>query len=80
MSIVYSIHYNLNYWDGSKLFYFITANYSQVKYPRCCNNEPEYLITYDCGPDPAETILVCKKHFKEEPFQRFAIKIEKLGG
>ncbi|MDE1829209.1 MAG: hypothetical protein KGI25_02690 [Thaumarchaeota archaeon] len=49
-----------------------------MKYPRCCNKEPEYLITYDCGPDPQETMLVCKEHFKEEPFQRFAVKIEKL--
>jgi len=62
-----------------KLFYFIPANTTQVKYPRCCDNKPEYLITYDCGPDPEETILVCKVHFKDEPFQRFAIKIEKLG-
>ena len=62
------------------LFYFICPSISQVKYPRCCNNEPEYLITYDCGPDPKETMLVCKDHFKEEPFQRFAVKIEKLGG
>jgi len=23
-------------------------------------------------------MLVCKNHYKEEPFQRFAIKIEKL--
>jgi hypothetical protein len=80
MSKAYGIHYNLNYWDGTKLFYFITANNGQVKYPRCCTNEPEYLITYDCGPDPEEIILVCKEHFKEEPFQRFAIKIEKLRG
>jgi hypothetical protein len=50
----------------------------QVKYPRCCSKEPEYLITYDCGPDPQQTMLVCKHHFKEEPFQRFAIRIEKL--
>jgi len=49
-----------------------------VKYPRCCNKDPVYLITYDCGPDPNETILVCKDHYTEEAFQRFAIKIEKL--
>jgi len=74
------MHYNLNYWSDLKLFYFTSTNETQVKYPRCCSNEPEYLITYDCGPDPEETILVCREHFKEEPFQRFAIKIEKLRG
>ena len=51
-----------------------------MKFPRCCNKDPVYLITYDCGPEPDETILVCKDHYKEEPFQRFAIKIEKLQG
>lgn len=61
-----------------KLFYFMSTIDAQVKYPRCCNIEPEYLITYDCGPDPQQTMLVCKNHFKDEPFQRFAIKIEKL--
>ncbi|MGI0082853.1 MAG: hypothetical protein ACREAF_01905 [Nitrosopumilaceae archaeon] len=50
-----------------------------MKFPRCCSKDPVYLITYDCGPDePTETILVCKDHYSEEPFQRFAIKIEKL--
>lgn len=49
-----------------------------MKFPRCCKNDPVYLITYDCGPEPNETILVCKDHYLEEPFQRFAIKIEKL--
>jgi hypothetical protein len=49
-----------------------------VKYPRCCGREPAYLITYDCGPDPRQTMFVCKNHFKEEPFKRFAIKVEKL--
>ena len=37
-----------------------------------------YLITYDCGPDPNETILVCKDHYSDEAFHRFAIKIVKL--
>ncbi|MGB9124511.1 MAG: hypothetical protein WA833_05875 [Nitrosotalea sp.] len=51
---------------------------ARVKYLRCCNRKAEYLITYDCGPDPQQTMLVCNQHYKEEPFQRFAIKIEKL--
>jgi hypothetical protein len=81
MSTKFNTNYNLNHWNldlitKTILFYF--TNKGQVKYPRCCNKDPVYLITYDCGPDPNETILVCKDHYMEEAFQRFAIKIEKL--
>jgi len=81
MSTRRSANYHLNHWNPDRLtktilFYFTYQG--QVKYPRCCNKDPVYLITYDCGPDPKETILVCKDHYLEEPFQRFAIKIEKL--
>jgi len=49
-----------------------------LEYQRCCNNAPKYKITYDCGPEKPQTILVCKKHYEEEPFHRFVISIEKL--
>jgi len=48
---------------------------SQEIVKKCCNNPPAYLITYDCGPEPNSTLLVCKDHYKEEPFHRFAIKV-----
>jgi len=37
-----------------------------------------YLITYDCGPEGEQTILVCKEHYTDEAFHRFATKIVKL--
>jgi hypothetical protein len=49
-----------------------------LKYPRCCEKEPEYLITYDCGSEENQTILVCHDHYLDEPFRRFILKIEKL--
>ena len=49
-----------------------------MKYPRCCNKDPIYLITYDCGPEENQTILVCQDHYSDELFKRFVIKIEKL--
>ncbi|MCZ6582192.1 MAG: hypothetical protein O6761_03350 [Thaumarchaeota archaeon] len=49
-----------------------------MKYPRCCNKDPMYMITYDCGPEPNQTILVCKDHYSDEAFHRFVIKIAKL--
>jgi hypothetical protein len=48
-----------------------------LKYPRCCTKVPLYLITYDCGPEENQTILVCEEHYSEELFQKYVIKIEK---
>jgi hypothetical protein len=50
-----------------------------LKDSRCCKNDPKYRITYDCGPEKNQTILVCEKHYSEEPFNRFVLTIEKLG-
>jgi len=49
-----------------------------LEYRRCCDQVPKYKITYDCSPEKNQTIFVCKKHFAEEPFHRFIIKIDEL--
>lgn len=53
---------------------------SVQKYQRCCNEEYEFLITYSCGSQPDQTLLVCKSHYKEEAFHTCIIKIEKPEG
>lgn len=47
-------------------------------YKRCCKRHPRYLITYSCGPEPDQTLLVCDDHYKEEPFRKFIKKMELL--
>jgi len=49
-----------------------------MKYPRCCNKNPKFLITYDCGPEKNQTILVCESHYAEEPFNKFVIQLERI--
>lgn len=50
------------------------------EYQRCCKEESEYLITYSCGSQQNQTLLVCKSHYKEEAFHTCILKIEKLEG
>lgn len=45
---------------------------------KCCDSIPSYKITYSCGPEPDQTLLVCEKHYNEEPFQRCIKKIDEL--
>ena len=45
---------------------------------QCCEDEPSFEITYDCGSDPNQTILVCKDHYKNECWNRFAIQVKVL--
>jgi len=54
------------------------CHYISLKIRKCCNNSSKYKITYDCGPEKNQTILVCEKHFLEEPFHKFVISIENL--
>ncbi|MEE8178618.1 MAG: hypothetical protein V3T63_01425 [Nitrosopumilaceae archaeon] len=49
-----------------------------LELPRCCNKDPKYCITYDCGPEENQTILVCEEHYSDELFHRFVIKMEKI--
>jgi len=45
---------------------------------KCCSKKPKYLITYSCGPEPDQTLLVCEDHYSEKPFQKFIKKRESL--
>jgi len=49
-----------------------------LEYQICCNNKPKYKITYDCGPEENQIILVCEEHYSDEAFHRFIMTIEKL--
>ena len=43
----------------------------KLQHQKCCGKQPKYLITYSCGPEPDQTLLVCEDHYKEEPFHKF---------
>ena len=45
---------------------------------QCCEKEPDFEITYDCGTDADQTLLVCKDHYKKENWNRFAIQVKVL--
>lgn len=45
---------------------------------QCCENNPDFEITYDCGTDPDQTLLVCKEHYKDECWNRFSIQVKVL--
>lgn len=45
------------------------------KSKQCCYNTPTKLMFYDMGKNQAHSMLVCEDHFKQKPFQRFAITL-----
>ena len=50
---------------------------ARVKYLRCCNRESEYLITYDCGPDPQQTMLDLQVSLQGRTFSEICSKDRK---
>lgn len=49
------------------------------KPPKCCNRPGKYEITYDCGPNPDQKLILCEFHYNlESVFQRNIKKIEEI--
>ena len=44
----------------------------------CCKNTSKYLITYSCGFEPDQTLLVCESHYQEKPFQEHVKSLKVL--
>jgi len=49
----------------------------KLQHQNCCRKQPKYLITYSCGPEPDQTLLVCEEHYRQESFHKF-IKEKKV--
>lgn len=38
----------------------------------CCDKPTTRMVTYDCGDNSEQTLLVCDDHWQDECFSRFA--------